>query len=138
MMQLYDASLHLPVYSTSPDPVLPEAVRNAQQKHLQSARLLPSGNGFEGAAGGVPFPEPKSGLEVFFNHITRWRGLAAELRTGSAVVRSNGVFTLIERSTEVRFDYYLAEYKPESNQPVFIAQQSDCPGTPGGAGYTGA
>ena len=52
-------------------------------KHIAtSASLVPGGNGVTGALGGTPFPIPKSGLEVYWNHLLRYRGIAAGAQVG--------------------------------------------------------
>ena len=46
------------------------------RQHRSRTRRAPSSNGdiVEGAYGGIPFPIPKTGAEVMWNHMLRWRG----------------------------------------------------------------
>ena len=70
------------VYPTRRSGAEPESVYEATKRNATTARLVPDGNGFTGAMGGTPFPIPQSGLEVYWNHLTRYRGLAAALTVG--------------------------------------------------------
>ena len=46
------------------------------------------GNGITGASVGVPFPIPQSGLEVLWNFLTRYRGVAATRNIDQAAVEA--------------------------------------------------
>src|SRR5215472_16695278 len=59
------------VYPTHRSGASPQSVYDATKRNATTARLVPDGNGFTGAVGGTPFPIPQSGLEIFWNHITR-------------------------------------------------------------------
>src|ERR1700758_4903229 len=72
----------------------PESVYEATRRNATAARLVPDGNGFTGAMGGTPFPIPQSGLEVYWNHVTRYRGIAAGLSVGQAPMTAGGSYTL--------------------------------------------
>lgn len=52
--------------------------------------LTDDGAGIKHAFGGVPFPIPASGLEVVWNHLTRWRGLVLKRDDAEAVVFPDG------------------------------------------------
>ncbi|MGH8132174.1 MAG: DUF1329 domain-containing protein, partial [Steroidobacteraceae bacterium] len=94
------------VYPTHRSAAAPEHVYAATRRNATTAKLVPGGNGFSGAIGGVPFPIPQSGLEVFWNHITRYRGLAASLRVGQAPLTAGGAYTLVNFKEEFYFQYY--------------------------------
>lgn len=54
--------------AAAPEWVYANTAKNATRAKLNE-RMVP-----EGAYGGVPFPIPKSGAEVMWNHLLRWRG----------------------------------------------------------------
>src|SRR5215470_13289863 len=83
------------VYPTHRSGASPEHVYEATKRNATTAKLVPDGNGFTGALGGTPFPIPQNGLEVYWNHVTRWRGLAAGLQVGQAPMTASGGFTLV-------------------------------------------
>jgi len=59
-----------------------------------------------GALGGTPFPIPKAGVEVFWNHVMRYRGLAAAVQIGQAPLTASGTYTLVNFKEEFYFQYY--------------------------------
>jgi hypothetical protein len=60
----------------------------------------PSGNGITGATVGVPFPIPQSGLEVLWNFLTRYRGVAAVRYIDQAAVERGGGYQLVKFEDE--------------------------------------
>ena len=57
------------VYPTHRSASAPERIYEGTKRIATTATLVPDGNGVTGAVGGTPFPIPKSGLEVFWNHL---------------------------------------------------------------------
>jgi hypothetical protein len=94
------------VYPTHRSAAAPQAVYEATKHNATSAKLVPDGNGITGALAGTPFPIPQSGLEVFWNHITRYRGVAAALQVGQAPMTAGGGYTLVNFKEEFYFQYY--------------------------------
>ncbi len=68
--------------------------------------LTDDGAGIEHAFGGVPFPIPGSGLEVIWNHLTRWRGLLLKRDDAEAVVFPDGNKRIVLSFQEIAFNYY--------------------------------
>jgi len=94
------------VYPTHRSGAAPERVYEATKRNAVTAKLVPDGNGFTGAVGGTPFPIPQSGLEVFWNHETRFRGIAAARSIGQAPMSANGSYTLVNFKDEFYFQFY--------------------------------
>jgi hypothetical protein len=94
------------VYPTHRSAAAPESVYEGTKRNATTAKLVPDGNGFTGALGGIPFPIPQSGLEVFWNHVTRYRGVAAARNIGQAPLTSGGGYTLVNFKDEFYFQYY--------------------------------
>jgi hypothetical protein len=94
------------VYPTHRSGASPQSVYDATKRNATTAKLVPDGNGFTGAVGGTPFPIPQNGLEVFWNHVTRWRGLAAKLQIGQAPLTAGGAYTLVNFKEEFYFQFY--------------------------------
>jgi hypothetical protein len=63
------------------------------------------GNGIAGATVGVPFPLPQNGLEVLWNSLTRFRGVAATRYIDQAAVERGGGFQLVKFEDEFLFNY---------------------------------
>jgi Protein of unknown function (DUF1329) len=94
------------VYPTRRSGAAPQSVYDATKRNATTGKLVPDGNGFTGAIGGTPFPIPQNGLEVVWNHITRYRGIGAALQIGQAPVTAGGSYTLVNFKEEFYFLYY--------------------------------
>lgn len=117
------------VYPTRRSAASPEHVYEATKRNATTGRLVRDGNGVTGALGGVPFPIPQSGVEIYWNHVTRWRGLAAELEIGQAPLTAGGSFTLVKFKEEFYFQYYepgMTEAKM-NNILLFFTQETTAP-----------
>lgn len=65
-------SYKMPVYPTRRSASYPQWFLDATKKNATGVELTNSGYGFSGAAQGYPFPVPKNGTEVMWNHIMRY------------------------------------------------------------------
>ena len=117
------------VYPTHRSGASPQRVYEATKRNATTAKLVPDGNGFTGAIAGTPFPIPQSGVEVFWNHVTRWRGVAAALQIGQAPMTASGGFTLVNFKEEFYFQFYdpaLTESQL-NNILLFFTQETTAP-----------
>ncbi|HWZ62381.1 MAG TPA: DUF1329 domain-containing protein [Steroidobacteraceae bacterium] len=117
------------VYQTRRSAASPEHVYEATKRNATSGRLVPDGNGITGALGGVPFPIPQSGVEIYWNHVTRWRGVAAQLQIGQAPLTASGSYTLVNFKEEFYFEYYepgMTEAKM-NNILLYFTQETTAP-----------
>ena len=62
----------------------PQRIYDATKSVATTATLAAGGNGVTGAVIGIPFPIPKQGVEVFWNHVLRYRADAAQRSIGQA------------------------------------------------------
>ena len=60
------------IYQTHRTVTVPDWIQENIYRNATSAVLVDDGNGVEGACGGIPFPIPKSGLEVVQNYLLRY------------------------------------------------------------------
>jgi hypothetical protein len=96
----------LPVYATHRSASNPQRIYDATKEHATTASLTPGGNGITGSVVGTPFPIPQNGLEVIWNHLTRYRGVAAIRHIGQAAPQRNGSYLpLVEFEDEFLFNY---------------------------------
>lgn len=94
---------HLRVYPTRRSAAAPQRIYDATRENATRANLIAGGNGIEGAYAGIPFPIPKEGLEVIWNHIVHYKGDQIHIINNQAVVQANGSYSLIKRD---RYIYY--------------------------------
>ena len=95
----------LVVYPSHRSAANPQRIYDATRKNATTARLTESGNGVTGSVIGIPFPIPANGLEVVWNHLTRYRGIAASRHIGQAAPQRNGSYTLVDFEDEFLFNY---------------------------------
>ena len=104
MLEIYP-TLSLPVYPTRRSAAFPKRIYEATRRVAATAKLTAGGNGVTGAVIGIPFPVPKKGAEVIWNHLLRYRGEAATRVIAQAAVTRSGDYTLVRLE-----DAYLARY----------------------------
>ncbi len=79
----------MPVYETRRTVAFPQAIYDATKANNGRASA-PAADSLEGARLGFPFPQPKTGVEVLWNHRVRYRGDAVQLSYKQAVVAADG------------------------------------------------
>lgn len=121
----------LVVYPTRRSASSPQRVYDATRKNATSAKLVAGGNGISGAIVGVPFPVPQSGLEVVWNFLTRYRGVAAARHIDQAAVERGGGYQLVKLEDEFLFNYARADVSAkeleENNTLVYFKQAVTAP-----------
>lgn len=95
----------LRVFPTRRSAAAPQRIYDATRFNAQTAELISGGNGVDGAAAGIPFPLPKTGQEVIWNHIMRYRGDRISFVTNQAAVLSNGAYNLLKLERDIYFLY---------------------------------
>ena len=95
----------LNVYPTHRSAANPQRIYDATRKNATTARLTEGGNGVTGSVVGIPFPIPANGLEVIWNHLTRYRGVAAARHISQAAPQRNGSYNLVDFEDEFLFNY---------------------------------
>jgi Protein of unknown function (DUF1329) len=96
----------MPVYATHRSASNPQRIYDATRENATTAALTEGGNGITGSVIGVPFPIPQNGLEVIWNHLTRYRGVAASRHFAQAAPQRNGSYLpLVQFDDEFLFIY---------------------------------
>jgi hypothetical protein len=117
----------LVVYPTRRSASNPQRVYDATRKNATTAQLVSGGNGISGAILGIPFPIPQNGLEVLWNFLTRYRGVAAVRHIDQAAVERGGGYQLVKFEDEFLFNYsrpdITAKELDASNTLVFFKQE---------------
>lgn len=93
LLQRYPDSYYLPVYPSHRISTYPQAVLDKVKSAAENADMVTGGNGLVNLNGStVPFPFPNNGLEVIWNHITRYRGGSVQRTYSQIPVQANGAF----------------------------------------------
>jgi hypothetical protein len=104
------------VYKTHRTAAAPQWVYDNTLKNATHAKLtneIP-----EGAYGGIPFPIPKTGAEVIWNHQLRWRGSSWLFQAGLYQLTSEGKPVLVN---DIVVDHQMPYYVKDGSVEKFAA-----------------
>ncbi|WP_423357628.1 DUF1329 domain-containing protein [Pseudomonas citronellolis] len=131
MFQRYPDSYRMPVYTSHRSNAVPEAIYAAAKVSARKTRLIPSGNGLEGFTDSryYAFPIPHDGLEVVWNHITRYRGGNLRRLYVQAAPQVNGSYSLVNFEDEVAFPDKMPDLPADTaaNALLYFKQQITAP-----------
>ncbi|GAB2913703.1 DUF1329 domain-containing protein [Rheinheimera gaetbuli] len=105
LFELYPDTFKMNVYPTRRSASYPQYVYDATKNIATKAELVEGGNGIVNAAIGIPFPIPQNGLEAIWNHLLRYRGVAASRNGGQAAPTATGAYTVIGFDEQIMFKY---------------------------------
>ncbi|MDX9788003.1 MAG: DUF1329 domain-containing protein [Desulfobacterales bacterium] len=115
LLRKYPDTYRLDVYPTHRSHAAPEWVYDHTKENATRAELIDDDNHVTGAYGGVPFPIPKTGGEIVWNHTLRWLGDAQSLTYNCFLVQPDGNIVLSSGSTiNTQYPYYYKEGGLES------------------------
>ena len=104
------------VYTTHRTAAYPKYVVENTKKNATRAKTVNGGLEVEGAYGGIPFPIPKSGPEVIWNHLLGFTGYSVVFGAGSYNVDSAGHRTMASKYTRYEeYPYYNPAKTLETN-----------------------
>jgi len=107
MFEKYPDTYTMPIYPTHRTASYPQNILDKAKKNATSAQLLAGGNGLTNFDETVPFAIPQNGLEVIWNHVTRFRGGSVELNQATVPVQRDGSYTAIKEHAQFTPPQYL-------------------------------
>jgi hypothetical protein len=114
MFKRYPDTFKMPVYPSHRGATVPDDVFAAIKKNATTTTLVAGGNGLENFQTAIPFPIPKDGLEVIWNHITRYRGGSVTRLVTQATPQTNGSFSLVYFQDQFVFRDKMKDYDPKN------------------------
>ncbi|GAB59236.1 DUF1329 domain-containing protein [Rheinheimera nanhaiensis] len=105
LFDIYPDTYKMNIYQTRRTASYPQYVYDATKAIATKAELIEGGNGIVNAAIGIPFPIPQNGLEAIWNHLLRFRGVAASRNGGQAAPTAAGAYTIIGFDEQIMFKY---------------------------------
>lgn len=114
MFKRYPDTFKMPVYPSHRGSTVPDDVFAAIKRNATTTNLVAGGNGLENFETAVPFPIPKTGLEVIWNHITRYRGGSVTRLVTQATPQTNGSFSLVYFQDQFVFRDKMKDYDPKN------------------------
>ncbi|WP_300494169.1 DUF1329 domain-containing protein [Marinobacter sp.] len=119
MIKRYDDYV-MPVYETHRSAAYPEQVMKDTVDNATSVELIKSGNGLGNYQTATPFPIPQNGLEVIWNHITRYRGGSVQRNVGQVTPTEDGAFSVVKFQDELTWKTYLEDYEAGQDPNVLF------------------
>jgi hypothetical protein len=128
MLKTYD-TFKMKVYPTRRSASYPQRIYDATKRIATTAETVAGGDGIKGALMGVPFPIPKTGVEVVWNHLTRFRGDIASRKIAQAAPTRAGDYTPVVFQDEFDVVYSQEGQTEESlnNRILYFKQEVVAP-----------
>lgn len=114
MFKRYPDSYRIPVYPTHRGATVPDEVFAAIKKNATTTKLVGGGSGLENFDTAIPFPIPASGVEVIWNHITRYRGGSVKRLVTQATPQPNGSYSLVYFYDQFVFRDKMRDFDPKN------------------------
>ncbi|MEH6671048.1 DUF1329 domain-containing protein [Halopseudomonas sp.] len=112
MFERYPETFKMPVYESRRSVSMPDAVYSATRDNAANTKLVADGYGLENYKLANAFPIPANGLEVVWNHITRYRGEAFQRVVVQATPQVNGSYTIVRFNEDYVIPQGLADFTP--------------------------
>ena len=114
LLETYPDTYEINVYPSRRTMAWPEWILENIEDNATSAELVGDGNGIDGAYGGIPFPilhgsNEEQAQQAMWNHLTSWRGIFVNRRSGEVAVETDGDYSLTMSEQEVFFNFYNPE-----------------------------
>jgi len=120
----------MPVYKTHRTAAYPDELYKTVKKNATNAKLVQGGNGIADFEVTIPFPVPQSGVEVIWNHITRYRG-GSGMRTGVTMpVQADGSYVKVKVTDQLVWPEFLEggrDANKDDNVLFYYLQQITAP-----------
>ncbi|MEK1906341.1 MAG: DUF1329 domain-containing protein, partial [Pseudomonas sp.] len=114
MFKRYPDSYRIPVYPTHRSVNVPQRYQDTTRQNAARTQLAEGGNGLQDyQSGGLPFAVPQNGLEVIWNHIGRYRGIAMQRLVVQASPQTNGSFTPSVVKQQLAYPIGLSDYSAD-------------------------
>lgn len=104
----YPDTYKMLVYPTRRSAAYPQRIYDKTKENAATAKLVEGGHGVTGAINGIPFPIPKNGHHVIWNHLLRYRADSAARTIGQAAPTRSGKYTLVQFRDEFYMLYSMA------------------------------
>ena len=122
MFKRYPESYKIPVYPSHRTTAVPAAIADAAKLSAVNTTPVDGGNGLQNfnASRYYAFPIPKTGVEVIWNHITRYRGGNTRRVVTQATPQTNGSYSLVKFEDEVAFPADMPDLDPAKGSNILL------------------
>ena len=100
---------HLTIYPSHRTFAAPQWVYDNNLKNAVNGQLTENGMSIKGVFGGVPFPIPKSGIELYWNHILRYTSRSNAVSAKNYTGNADGSVTMTVQAIDNHQNQYYAK-----------------------------
>lgn len=100
MFEKYD-TYSMPVYATERTASFSQRIYDMTKRNAVSGKMVGDGDGVSDVAEGIPFPIPKSGTEVIWNHKMKYKGVSVSRYANQVAPTASGRYTTIRLHEEL-------------------------------------
>ncbi len=127
MFERYPETFSMTVYPTRRSASYPQSVYDDTTANIGRTKLVEGGNGLDSYTSGVPFVQPQNGLEVVWNHLTRYRGGSFDRTSSAILVETDGKYQETVNQDIYHFTSYVKGWKNDQNILFFWKQKTLAP-----------
>jgi hypothetical protein len=131
MFQRYPQTYKIPVYATHRTAALPDEIYSAIKTSAAKTETLGGGNGLQNFSDSryYAFPIPANGVEVVWNHTTRYRGGNVHRYVTRVQPQTDGAFTMVHFEDEIAYPSNLPDLDKSKgeNSLFFFIQRVNAP-----------
>jgi hypothetical protein len=129
MFRRYPKTWRMRIFPTRRSAAYPQRIYDASIANATTGRIVENGNGVADASIGVPFPIPKSGVEVIWNHILRYRSTSGHYTFVQAVPTAGGSYVLVKIEQRALFAYSVpgATIASIGNKAIYFLEEVIAP-----------
>jgi hypothetical protein len=116
----------MPVYITLRSAVFPKNIQAKAKQNATTTTLVVGGSGLNNFDETFPFVIPKNGIEIIWNHITRYKGGSIERNGAQLNVQVDGSFVPVKINAVLTVPHYLSggfDTKKDANILFYYMQQ---------------
>lgn len=121
MFKRYPDTYRIPVYVTRRTAASPQSIYDAAKVSALNTEEVDGGNGLANFKGrNYAFPMPKNGVEIVWNHMTRYRGPNQRRLSAQATPQTNGSFTAVEFEEDLGYPQLIKDADPKQTENVLF------------------
>ncbi len=125
LLKRYPDTFRMPVYTSHRSAAYPDSLYGDIKQDALTATTTDGGNGLANVDSYCPFPIPKSGIEVVWNHVLRYRGGSVRRTYTQIPVQASGAFSPVVFDDQLTFANYLPN--PPENRLFYYKQSIKAP-----------
>lgn len=114
----YPTTYKLPVYPSHRSVAWPQKAYEVARKNAVNVTVVEGGNGLENYSSPLAFPLPQNGLEVLWNHITRYRGGSFTRETTAFMTTPTGNYSWKTERDRLAYSEELLDYDPSTSKNI--------------------